>query len=178
MAFSQRFREVFAQRFKYIPLDFMAETSIFEPGTDMREFKYELAQGLVGVSEDKDIDRPKDNYLYDKYVYDQELEHEVLKVNPPARVVVYGKLPRKSIQLHTYTGGTTTPDFVYAIRGKDSDEIALHFIVETKSDELRPSEDVAVGAQQKLFEKMGASIEWDVKTNVAEFEQHLRKLAE
>ena len=179
MAFSQRFREVFAQRFKYIPLDFMAETSIFEPGTDMREFKYELAQGLVGVSEDKDIDRPKDNYLYDKYVYDQELEHEVLKVNPPARVVVYGKLPRKSIQLPTYTGGTTSPDFVYAICGEDPGEISIHFIVETKSDNPRESDKVAVEAQRRFFEQMSVKkIQWKMETDVNTFEQDLKGLAE
>ena len=177
-AFGLKFRDKYATLYEYTPLDFMAQTSIFEPGTDMREFKDELAQGLVGEHEDGDIRRSKDNYLYDKYVYDSDIEKKVLNVEPPARVVVYGKLPRKSIQLPTYTGGTTSPDFVYAIRGENSDEIALHFIVETKGDEQRPSEDVAVGAQQKLFEKMGASIEWDIKTNVADFEQHLRKLAE
>ena len=69
LALERKFEEVYAQRFSYQPLDFMAETSIFEPGT--REFKTELAQGLVGTSEDHCIKRSKDNYLYDKYVYDQ-----------------------------------------------------------------------------------------------------------
>jgi type III restriction enzyme len=175
-AFARKFKAAFDQKFSYQALDFTAYTSIFEKDTG--EFKPELPQGLVGERVSKDINRPMDNYLYDKYLYDSELEHEVLKTPLPARVVVYGKLPRKSIQLPTYTGGTTSPDFVYAIRGEHSDEISLHFIVETKSDDPRMSDKNAVDAQRKAFAAIGGNIEWDVKTDVADFEQHLRKLAE
>lgn len=175
-AFERKFEEVFAQKFSYQPLDFTAETSIFEPGT--RNFKTELAQGDVGTSEAKDITRPNDNYLYDKYLYDQELEHEVLRVNPPAQVIVYGKLPRRSIKLPTYTGGTTSPDFVYAIRGENSGEIALHFIVETKSDNPRESDKAVVAAQSKFFEQTGIkNIHWKMETDVTMFERDLKELA-
>lgn len=102
----------------------------------------------------------------------------MLKVNPPARVVVYGKLPRKSIKIPTSTCGTTSPDFVYAIRGEDSGEISLHFIVETKSDNPRESDKVAVEAQRIFFEQMGVkNIQWKMETNVAEFELDLKELA-
>jgi type III restriction enzyme len=135
-----------------------------------------LAQGLVGTSEAKDIIRSKDNYLYDKCLFDNELEHEVLKVTPPARVVVYGKLPRRSIKLPTYTGGTTSPDFVYAIRGENSDQIALHFIVETKSDNPRVSDKIALDAQRKAFATIGGNISWSVETAAADFERDLKEL--
>jgi type III restriction enzyme len=175
-AFERKFEEVFAQKFSYHALDFTARTSIFE--ADSRDFRTEMAQGDVGANEAKDIARPKDNYLYDKYLYDSDIEHEVLKVSTPAEVVVYGKLPRRSIKLPTYTGGTTSPDFVYAIRGKNSDEIALHFIVETKSDNPRVSDKIALDAQKKVFAAIGGNIKWDVKTNGADFERDLRRLAE
>jgi type III restriction enzyme len=173
-AFKHKFEEVYAQKFSYTPLDFTAETSIFEPGT--RDFKTELAQGLVGTSEAKDVSRPTNNYLYDKYLFDNELEHEVLKVTPPARVVVYGKLPRRSIKLPTYTGGTTSPDFVYAIRGENSDQIALHFIVETKSDNPRVSDQITLDAQRKAFTTIGGNISWSVETAAADFEKDLKEL--
>jgi hypothetical protein len=54
-------------------------------------------------------------------------------------IIVYGKLPRRCIQLPTYTGGTTTPDLIYAKYGKDSGIIEEYFVIETKSDDLRLS---------------------------------------
>lgn len=174
--FEQQFVKLFAQQFSYQALDFRAQTSIF---TETGEFKAEMPQGCVGNKEAKDISRSKENYLYDKYVYDSDIEHEVLKVDPSEKVVVYGKLPRRSIKLPTYTGGTTSLDFVYAIRDGNTDDITLHFIVETKSDNLRESDIIAVEAQRKFFEQEGIkNIHWKMETNVAEFERDLKELAE
>jgi type III restriction enzyme len=121
--------------------------------------------------------RDKANYLYDKYVYDSKIEHEVLQVNPPKRVIVYGKLPKRSIKLPTYIGGTISPDFVYAIKKQDSDDIELHFIVETKSDNLRLSDTIAIESQKKAFDAIGGNIKWEMKTDVADFERELKALA-
>jgi type III restriction enzyme len=134
----------------------------------------------VGAKEATGLEkiRPdKSNYLWDKYLYDSEIEHEILQVKPPPKVIVYGKLPRRSIKLPTYTGATTTPDFVYAIKNNDSEDIKLHFIVETKSNNMRLSDIKAIDAQQKAFAKIGGNIEWKMETDVAVFEKDLREMA-
>jgi type III restriction enzyme len=172
--FERCFIKIFAQKFSYSPLDYTARTSVF---TDNYEFVSELEQGLLGNRKADDIHIDKARFLYDRAVYDSEIEHEVLKINPPERVVVYGKLPRSSIKVPTYTGGTTSPDFVYAIRGKNSKEIELHLIVETKSDNPRLTDQIAVKAQEALFSQMGSSIKWRMETNVESFERELQSLA-
>jgi len=110
-----------------------------------------------------------------------EIEREILQVKPPKRVIVYGKLPKKSIKLPTYTGGTTSPDFVYSIRKKESNDIALHFVVETKSDNKRESDTIAVATQDRAFKAMGdnteCNIDYQEYTNAADFKSDLMKLS-
>ena len=174
--FDKKFIELYAQRYSYSPLDYKTSTSIFKDVNGKMEFVDELPQGYVGNSVAKDILRKESNYLYDKYVFDSEIEHEVLKVNPPSSVLVYGKLPRRSIKLPTYTGGTTSPDFVYAIK-KDEQTLQLHLVVETKSDNPRISDDIAVDSQKKAFKNI-QNIEWRLSTKVEEFVRDLKELSE
>jgi type III restriction enzyme len=175
-AFEIVFAETYNQKFTYQPLEYTAQTSLFKDG----DFVAEIAQNYLGINVAKDtMDYAR--YLYDKAVYDSEIEHDVLKVEPPKQVTVYGKLPKKSIRLPTYTGGTTSPDFVYTVRGEKPEHINIHLIVEAKSDNPRNSDKIAVATQQKFFEllKKGNSdinIEWRMVTNVEEFSRELEKL--
>jgi type III restriction enzyme len=172
--FHKKFVEWFtSQKFTYSHLNYTASTNLF---TADNEFVDTLPQGLLGDKEATDILHKNDNYLYDKYVYDSEIEHQVLQVKPPIEVIAYGKLPRLSIKLPTYTGGTTSPDFVYAIRNPQNGATTLYLIVETKSDNPRLSDTIAIEAQRKAFKDI-AGIEWRMKTNVEEFEEELRKIA-
>ncbi|MDR2342206.1 MAG: hypothetical protein LBD84_04130, partial [Campylobacteraceae bacterium] len=100
----------------------------------------------------------------------------VLKIRPPKEVIVYGKLPKQSIKVPTYTGGTTSPDFVYAISRQGSENIELHLIVETKSDNPRLSDNTAVDAQKVAFEKIGGNIRWRMETDAEAFERELKKI--
>jgi type III restriction enzyme len=170
--FELKFIETYKQRFMYQSLDYTAQTSLFKDG----DFVSELNQSYLGSNVANDIEYDKARYLYDKVVYDSEIEHKVLKVDPPEHVIVYGKLPRESIKLPTYTGGTTSPDFVYTTRGQKPDDIYLHFVVETKSDNPRLSDNIAVAAQKKAFEYIGANIKWELVTDVASFYNDLKKM--
>jgi type III restriction enzyme len=172
--FEEKFAAVFAQKFSYAPLDFRAQTSLFEPGGD---FKAELAQGDVGEKIASDVKVDGRRYLYDKAAYDSEIEHEVLRIQPPPRVIVYGKLPRRSIKLPTYTGGTTSPDFVYAIRKPDGEGVELHLIVETKSDNPRLSDSRAVEAQEAFFKGISKDIVWRMETDAEKFGRLLAEVA-
>ncbi|MDR3110822.1 MAG: hypothetical protein LBU65_14230, partial [Planctomycetaceae bacterium] len=169
-SFRAKFAEVFVQKYDYTSLDFTANTSLFKPNSE--EFVDELAQGLLGDKIASDFQN-NEKFLYDKAVYDSEIEHEVLKIQPKNEIIVYGKLPKRSIKVPTYTGGTTSPDFVYAI-SRDNGK-SLHLIVETKSDNLRMSDTIAVKAQEKLFKQI-PNVEWRMETNVVDFERHLKEL--
>ncbi|MDR0941152.1 MAG: type III restriction-modification system endonuclease [Bacteroidales bacterium] len=173
-AFEKAFQTTFSAKYTYDSLDYSAETSIMKNGS----FVAELERGLVGSNDANDV-KDNDKNLYDlPLAYDSEIEHEVLKVTPPEQVVVYGKLPKKSIKLPTYTGGTTSPDFVYAIKKPNTEDISLHFVVETKSDNLRLSDQIAIEAQEKAFAAMGGNIEWRMESEVSQFVRDLRKLSE
>lgn len=144
--FKVKFFEYFSQKYDYDSLDFTANIKI----------ESELAQGLVGTEVADDISLPS-NYLYDEAVYDSEIEHDILKLAPHPQVLVFGKLPRRSIKIPTFTGGTTSPDFVYAIKEKDSSKIKIHALIEAKGkDDMSrtKAEDVALLAQDKISEKL------------------------
>ena len=172
--FEKKFQQTFATKYRYTSLDYSTETSILKNGN----FVTELERGLVGVYDANDILEDDRNFYEMPLSYDSEIEHEVMKVTPPEKVVVYGKLPRKSIKLPTYLGGSTSPDFVYAIKKDNTENIDLYFVVETKSENMRISDDVAIRAQQKAFAAISSNIHWQVETNAAEFEQDLKRLVE
>ena len=153
-------------------MDYTATTSILKDG----DFVDELAQGLVGVNIAHDIERKHDtSYLYDQYVYDSDIEHDILKVQPTDEVVVYGKLPRKSIRIPTYIGGTTSPDFIYAIKPHDATEVRLNLVVEAKSDNQRDSDKFAVSVQERFFSQLkDQNIEWHEVTEVSQFAELLK----
>lgn len=143
--YQKKFIEVFAQKYSYSALDFSANTSVIKNG----EFVDSLEQGMVGVNIATDV-QIAGNYLYDEAAYDSEIEHEVLKINPGDKVLAFGKIPRRAIKVPTYTGGTTSPDFVYAIKGDDG-KVKLNLLVETKANDMRGGEVIATSAQKKLF---------------------------
>ncbi|WP_455006466.1 restriction endonuclease, partial [Corynebacterium propinquum] len=70
-------------------------------------------------------------------------------------IVVYGKIPRRSIQVPVYFGGTTSPGFMYVIKTANC-KMSLNFIVETKDVnskvDLRGTEGLRIKAARKFFE--------------------------
>jgi type III restriction enzyme len=171
-AFEMKFMEIYNQKFTYQSLEYTAQTSLFEDG----DFVHEMNQTYLGEKIANDVTIDKNRFLYDKVVYDSDIEHAVLKVEPPEQIIVYGKLPRKSIKLPTYTGGTTSPDFVYTVRGQKPDEFHIHLVVETKSDNPRLSDTIAVESQKKAFQRIGENIKWDLITDVKDFQKDLENL--
>jgi len=176
-AFEAEFAETYNQKFTYQPLEYAARTSLFIND----DFVAEIAQNSLGLNVAKDIEFDIGRYLYDKVVYDSEIEYKVLKAKLPKQVTIYGKLPKMSIRLPTYTGGTTSPDFVYTIHGDKPEQIKFHFIVEAKSDNPRNSDKIAVATQKKFFELLkkensDMNIEWKMVTNVDEFQRELENL--
>jgi type III restriction enzyme len=169
LLYEQIFIKTFAARYQYDGLDFCADVSVLKGGS----FVDELEMGLVGSIAASDIADDKRNLYESTPAYDSELEHEVMKIAPDARVVVFGKLPRMAIKAPTYTGGTTTPDFIYAIE-KDGMQ-KLYLLLETKSADMRDAEKRAVLAQEK-FLGMLDGVRWQLISDAKEVAAALSRL--
>lgn len=49
-------------------------------------------------------------------IFDSPKEKDDIKDSNIDEVVVFGKIPRRSVRVPLYFGGTTSPDFMYVIK--------------------------------------------------------------
>ena len=177
--FRERFENRYAQSYHYQPLDFQASTSVFNIETNT--FKDDILATVIGVNEDADVQKD-DRQLYEMppLRFDSvNPELDLLKRGYDASVVSFGKLPKKAIQVPKYTGGTTTPDFVYVVEKEDESHIYL--LVETKAEGSgkRLSDAQIVDIQSKFFGNLKEyGIEYQEASSAQEVFTKLRKLAE
>ena len=147
------FEQAFLKRFSYKALNIDSlETALTDINGDAKD---KIVQGIVGIIKDDNFLVP-DNFLYDKVVFDSPKEKENIQNSDIDEVVVFGKIPRKSVQVPLYFGGTTSPDFMYVIKKGDNTEI--NFIVETKDvdkdSSLRGTERLKIASAKKFFEEL------------------------
>ena len=99
---------------------------------------------------------PSPRYLYDKVVYDSPLERENIMTEVD-HVIVYGKIPQKSICIPNITNDLYSPDFMYVVKHKDGTK-ELNIIVETKDVEndsdLRGEEKTKISCAKVFFESL------------------------
>ncbi|MDD7384696.1 MAG: type III restriction-modification system endonuclease [Actinomycetaceae bacterium] len=145
----------FINRFSYTRIDAsLGATALTEPdGQPLRN----VVQGNIGIYRDASANVP-DKFLYDAFVYDSPKEKDNIQDSDALdEVVVYGKIPRRSIRIPVYFGGTTSPDFMYVLKGTDG-KMSLNFIIETKDvnaqSDLRESEKLRFKAAKKFFESI------------------------
>lgn len=107
--FKKRFDERYSQSYTYQDLDFQASTSVFDAQKD--DFKDDILADVIGVNTD-------DNVIVDnRQLYEVpplrfdsiHPEKDLLTYGYGTSVTVFGKLPKRAIQVPKYTGGTTTP---------------------------------------------------------------------
>lgn len=152
--FNQWLDEKLLKKFSYKPLDVDSkETSL----TDYKgEVLDQVSQGVLGIHRDDTVDVPE-RFIYDSVVYDSPKERQTILKSDIDEVVVFGKIPRRSIQIPLFTGGTTSPDFMYVINS-DGGEVEINFIVETKDmvddSSLRRSEEFRIKSAEKFFEAL------------------------
>lgn len=147
------FEESFVKRFSYKSLNVDSlETALTDINGNPKE---KIIQGTVGIIKDATMSIPS-NFLYDKFVFDSQKEKETITSSDIDEVVVFGKIPRRSVKVPLYFGGTTSPDFMYVIRKNGTDEINL--IVETKDVEeeasLRKAENRKIESAKKFFDAL------------------------
>ncbi|MDR2708650.1 MAG: type III restriction-modification system endonuclease [Elusimicrobiota bacterium] len=163
-AFDETFIELFAQKYEYDTLDYQACVSLL----DGNKFVESVASNDIGIYGDPDI-KVDDRYLFEAPArYDSDIEHEVLKKTPPENITVFGKIPKKSIKFPTYTGNTTTPDFLYCIQRNDS--TIINALIEAKGKDpaaLSELEKAVLNSQEKIA-KMLENTEMKTITQASE----------
>ena len=142
------------KKFSYKPLDVDSkETSLTDYNGEVVD---QVSQGVLGIHRDDSADVPE-RFIYDSVVYDSPKERQTLLNSDIDEVVVFGKIPRRSIQIPLFTGGTTSPDFMYVINAEDG-KVEMNFIVETKDmvddSGLRRSEEYRIKSAEKFFETL------------------------
>lgn len=153
--FHEWMQREFINRFSYTRIDApLGATALTEPdGRPLRD----IVQGNIGIYRDDSANVP-DKFLYDAFVFDSPKEKDNIQDSDALdEVVVYGKIPRRSIRVPVYFGGTTSPDFMYVLRDADG-TMSLNFIIETKDvsaqSDLRESEKLRFKAAKKFFESI------------------------
>lgn len=154
--FAQWMEQTFLTRFSYSRIDGVLGDT---PLTDADGVPLEsIVQGNIGIHRDDTATVP-DKFLYDAFVYDSPKEHDTIRDSVLDEVIVFGKIPRNSIKVPLYFGGTTSPDFMYVLK-RDDGRLSLNFVIETKDVEkyvdLRDSEKLKIKAAKRFFESMSS----------------------
>lgn len=156
--FKEWFEEKFVSHYSYERLNIdRQETKLTDINGDVVDF---ITQGNIGVHRAENVEVP-DTFLYDAVVYDSPKERETIENSNSHvlkdKIVVFGKIPRRSIQIPLYFGGTTSPDFIYVLQ-KANGDIKLGLIIETKDindkSQVRGFEKHNIESARKFFDAM------------------------
>lgn len=174
--FKKRFEERFSQSYVYEKLDFSSTTSIFDK--EINEFKKYINANSLGVYKDEQVFEDG-RFLYERppVRYDSlNPELYLLKRKYSDKIIAFGNLPKKAIQVPKYIGGTTTPDFIYIIE-RDDEEVYL--IVETKAENMRLSDKVITDIQKQFFDNLEVeNLQYEKATNAQFVYDKIKKISE
>lgn len=157
--FKRWFDTEFESRFEYAHVgSVVGETKLTDSSGKPRKDVERMTLGRITDSHNK----PPEHYLYDVYDWDSVIEREtMLKTGTDqfkGTVEVFGKIPTRSIRIPVYSGGTTSPDFMYVINRDGARSV--NFVAETKGmdteDAKRGKEKKAIHSARKFFEQLRA----------------------
>lgn len=115
----------------------------------------DIVQSYIGNH--LDSAKVADRYLYEAYTYDSDLEQKNLRTSDIDEVIVFGKIPRKSITIPTITNDSYSPDFMYIVKKTDGKK-ELNIIVETKGVDtpahLRGIEEKKISCAKQFFNQL------------------------
>lgn len=173
--FKKRFDERYSQSYTYQDLDFQASTSVFDAQKD--DFKDDILAEVIGVNNaDNVIVDNRQLYEVPPLRFDSiHPEKDLLTFGYDSSVTVFGKLPKRAIQVPKYTGGTTTPDFIYVVERKDEKNVYL--LVETKAENMRLGDQQIVEIHKKFFSVLeNHDIEYREATNANDVYSKLEEI--
>lgn len=129
----------------------------------------EISASDLGVLSDNSL-KSLDSYLFEDVFYDSELEKLNITKDEIKSVVVFTKIPKKSIRIPVSGGYTYSPDFAYVVKTTNGEY--LNFIIETKNvsgnDQLRKEEERKIEHAKELFNLISKDIKVEFKTQFEE----------
>lgn len=182
---TNRFQEwletAFLKRFSYRKMGIEAkETALTDINGKVKE---SIVQGSLGIMKDTSAVVPQ-KFLFDSFIYDSPKERQTIARSDIDEVIVFGKIPRRSIQVPLYYGGTTSPDFMYVLKKKDGDYV-VNFIVETKDihkkSSLRDDENMRIESARLFFKAMeedGLNVSFEKQMKKDDIVTMIKKLVE
>ncbi len=136
--------------YKRLPNTRVHPTELTEENGGPRDFVKTSA--YLGVNASKGT--PVENYLYDTILFDSEIEKNNIIENISS-VEVFGKIPKRTMQIPFIDGSTYSPDFMYVIKDKEG-KPTINLVVESKGvkkkQDLRGTEEHKIDAANKLFD--------------------------
>lgn len=171
-------RETLYGKFKYSSTALEnGETALTDKDGNPKEYVVDGSLG-VGYSED---DKPSDKYLYDICLYDSELEKRNIMLDND-EVIVFGKIPSRSIRIPLIDGASYSPDFMYVVK-RDNDIKEINLVIETK--DYKTEEDIPsdqkhkIKCAEKFFEQLkddGYDVKFRVQINNTQISNLIRNL--
>ena len=140
---------------RYKQAQYMAkETKLTNADGSVRD---EVVQAYIGS---KSVSgEPPARYLYDTCAYDSSLELQNIKAEID-EVVVYGKIPSRSICIPTVASSNYSPDFMYVVKKADGTK-ELNIVIETKAyvkeSLISTDENTKISCADEFFKAMTAS---------------------
>lgn len=137
---------------KYRQADYSSKSTAFTNADG--SLRDEVAQWTIG----KNVlsAEPAKEYLYDTIVYDSPLEKENI-LNRVENVIVYGKIPQKSVRIPNITSDLYSPDFMYVVQRANGKK-ELNIVVETKDVPYdaakRTIEDAKINNAERFFQQL------------------------
>lgn len=149
--FLERKQELFMTRFSYQKIKApINPTALTDAKGAVRDV---IVQGRLGITTDNT--KVPERYLYDICSYDSLLEKEDIISDNIKGVVVFGKIPNRSIKIPTIVGESYSPDFMYVVEKADGRK-QINLLIETKGadlpSDLREKEIYKIKCAQKFFE--------------------------
>jgi len=123
--------------------------------------KDEIDASAVGVHHS--VEKVADSYLFEELFYDSGLEKENIQ-EEIAEVIVFAKIPSRSIKIPVAGGYTYSPDFAYVLEDKSGSK-QIHFILETKDaikEGLRVVEMQRIKHAEQFFAK-GVKVKFETQ---------------
>lgn len=174
-AFKTKFESTYNQAYKYEALDFQARTSIFIPDED--SFVTEINSNLLGIHKVEGIGGDSRSLYENPPIYydSNQPEKELLIHGYHNNVTVFGKLPKSAIKVPKFTGGTTTPDFIYVLEKENNSSIYL--LVEGKSENMRIGDQQIIQIQEKFFKQLDdLQIQYQIATDAVDVYKKIDEL--
>lgn len=130
----------------------------------------EFVQTSAYLGVNKKDGTPLQKYLYETILFDSTIEEHNILSNIDS-VEVFGKIPKRTLQIPFIDGSTYSPDFMYVVNDKNGNP-NLNVVIESKGinlkQDLRQIEEDKINAAHKLFDtvkKEGIKVSYRKQTN-------------